>query len=81
MRVEVENQEVIYSDGCAVKHSVQLDLSDMVAFLEELFRYLFMVDLNRNCHLCSDVCHHALTLHFGRPFSRDFHSCIPRYLN
>ena len=78
MLVEVENYEVIYSDGCAVKHSVQVELADVVAFLEELFRHLFKVDVNRNCHFCSDVCRHALSLHFGRPFSQNFYSGIPR---
>jgi len=77
MHLSVENHEVIFGDDSAVQHSLQLELPDVTSFLERFFKLLFKVDLNRQCHRCDHSCTHALTLHFGRPFSPDFHSCVP----
>ena len=77
MHVVVESHEVVFGDDLGVKHSFQLDETDVCEFLEELFRYLYKVDHNRSCHRCSEACRHALTLHFGRPFSQDFYSGVP----
>ena len=77
MHLTVENHEVIYGADTSAQHSIQLDLVDVTAFLERFFKLLFKVDLNRHCHRCTDSCRHALTLHLGRPFSRDFYACVP----
>ena len=77
MYLSVENHEVIFGDDSAVQHSFQLDAPDVIEFLERFFKLLFKVATNRQCHRCDRTCSHALTLHFGRPFSPDFHSCVP----
>ena len=77
MHLNVENHEVIYADDSSGQHSFQLDLPDVTAFLEHLFKHLFMVAVDRQCHRCLDACGHAMSMHIGRPFNRDFHSCIP----
>ena len=77
MHVTVESHEVIFGDDYGVKRSVRLADQDVEVFLEELYRYLYQVDCNRSCHRCSEACQHALTLHFGRPFSQDFYSGVP----
>ena len=78
MQLVVESHEVIYGDDSSVKHSLQLENTVIESFLADFFRLLFRVDQNRHCHRCTDSCQYALTLHLGRPFERDFDSCVPR---
>ena len=77
MYLNVENHEVIFGDDSSVQHSIQLDHEDVCVFLERLFRHLFKVSTNRQCHRCADACGHAMSMHIGRPFNKDFHSCVP----
>ena len=77
MYVNIENHEVIFGDDSSVQHSLQLDAPDLQAYLENFFKLLFKVDTNRQCHRCNESCQHAMTMHIGRPFYRDFHSCVP----
>ena len=77
MHLSVESHEVIFGDGCSVKRSFQLDDAVLHPFLIDFFRLLYTVDTNRHCHRCTDPCRYAMTLHLGRPFERDFETCVP----
>ena len=78
MHVQLENSELVYSDGLVVYHDLKLPSDALMTFLESMFKMLFRVDHNRNCHRCEDPCDSALTLHFGRPFNGSFRTCVPR---
>ena len=77
MILNLEHSEVIYGDGLSVHRSLYLPRDVVVTFLESLFKKLYRVDRNRSCHLCSEPCQSALTLHFGQPFQQHFKSCVP----
>ena len=77
MHVQVINSEVIFGDGLNVYDSISLPAAVLERFLGRLFKHLFDVDANRNCHRCEDACEYALTLHFGRPFHSNFLKCVP----
>ena len=77
MIIDLEHAEVIYGDGIAVHRGLQLPAHVVESFLVKFFKKLFRVDSNRNCHLCSDPCQFAMTMHLGQPFQRKFKECIP----
>ena len=77
MIIDLEHVEIIYGDGVAVHRGLQLPSGVAELFLEKFFKKLFRVDANRNCHLCSDPCKFAMTMHLGQPFQRRFKDCIP----
>ena len=77
MILEFEHAEVIYGDGIAVHRGLKLPDNVITSFLEKFFRKLFRVDTNRGCHLCTDACGFAMTMHIGQPFQKRFRDCIP----
>ena len=77
MILDLEHAEVIYGDGIAVHRGLRLPENVVTTFLEKFFKKLFQVDTNRNCHLCSDACGYAMTMHLGQPFQNRFKDCIP----
>ena len=77
MHLTVEHHEVIFGDGSSVYRSMRLPQKELEDFLRKFFRKLFSVDMNRHCHSCTDSCDFGMTLHFGRPFQRNFMDCVP----
>ena len=77
MILTLEHSEVIYGDGLTVHRNLQLPESVAELFLEKFFKKLFRVDRNRSCHLCTDACGYAMTMHVGQPFQKCFKDCIP----
>ena len=77
MILTLEHSEVIYGDGLTVHRGLKLSDHVVEIFLEKFFKKLFRVDSNRNCHLCTDPCNYAMTMHVGQPFQNRFTDCIP----
>lgn len=77
MIIDLEHSEVIYGDGVSVHHGLKLPEHVVTNFLEKFFKKLFRVDTNRHCHMCSDACRYAMTMHLGQPFQNSFKDCIP----
>ena len=77
MILDLEHVEVIYGDGTSVHRGLHLPEGVATTFLEKFFKKLFRVDTNRSCHLCSDACKYAMTMHIGQPFQQRFKECIP----